>query len=237
VAIVTGGGSGIGAAIAQGLAAGGAHCVLAGRRPHPLAFVAEQIMAQGGGATASAAPTDVTDPAQVDRLVKSALAVTGRVDLLVNCAGRFTLAPFEETSLELFDAMLAVNLRGAFLCCRAVWEPMRRSGGGQILNVSSLAGLRAFAGNTAYSPSKFGLNGLSVVLALEGRPHNIRVTSVCPAATNTAIWDGLAPQAVRDRMMPAQAVAEVACSLLAAPRTLAFEPVVVVNFNDPWSGV
>ena len=234
MAIVTGGGSGIGAAIARHLAAGGAHCVLAGRRPQPLAFVAGQIAAQGGGATATAVPTDVTVPAQVDRLVQNALAVTGRVDILVNCAGRFTLAPFEETSLELFDAVLAVNLRGAFLCCRAVWGPMRRAGGGQILNVSSLAGLRAFQGNTAYSPSKFGLNGLSLVMALEGRPHNIRVTAVCPGATNTAIWDGLAPQAVRDRMMSPEDVAEVVCSLLATPRQLAFEPVVVGNFSDPW---
>jgi 3-oxoacyl-[acyl-carrier protein] reductase len=235
VAIVTGGGTGIGAAIARQLAAAGAHCLLAGRRPQPLALVAGQIAAQGG--SAAALPTDVTDPAQVDQLIKSALAVTGRVDILVNSAGLFKLAPFEETSLELFDAMLAVNLRGAFLCCRAVWGPMRRAGGGQIVNVSSVAGVRAFEGNTAYSPSKFGLNGLSVVMALEGRPHNIRVTAVCPAATNTALWDAQAPAAVRERMMSAEAVAELVCSLLAAPRQLAFEPVVVVNFGDPWQGV
>jgi NAD(P)-dependent dehydrogenase (short-subunit alcohol dehydrogenase family) len=232
VAIVTGGGTGIGAAIARGLAAGGAHCVLAGRRPQPLALVAGQIAAQGGSATAR--PTDVTDPSQVDRLLTSALAVTGRLDILVNSAGMFKLASFEETSLELFDATLGVNLRGAFLCCRAVWGPMRQAGGGQILNVSSMAGLRAFKGNSAYSPSKFGLNALSAVMALEGQPHNIRVTAVCPGATNTAVWDGQAPQAVRERMMSAEAVAQAVCSLLAAPRQLAFEPVVVANFNDPW---
>ena len=231
-AIVTGAGSGLGAAIARALAAAGAHCVLAGRRPSMLADVAEQIAAAGGRATVAA--TDVSRPEQVERLAAGALAVSGRIDILVNAAGIFRLAPFEETSLELFDTTLAVNLRGAFLCCRAVWPHMRQAGGGQIVNLSSIAAVRAFEGNTAYAPSKAGLNGLSGVMALEGRPYNIRVLTVCPAATDTPVWEGQAPAAVRAQMMPPAAVAEQVAWLLATPRSLAFEPIVIGNFQDPW---
>jgi NAD(P)-dependent dehydrogenase (short-subunit alcohol dehydrogenase family) len=232
IAIVTGAGSGLGAAIAQALAGGGAHCVLAGRRPAALAEVGDKIGAAGGQATV--VPTDVTDPQQVGRLAEGALAVAGRIDILVNSAGIFRLAPFEETSLELFDATLAVNLRGAFLCCRAVWPHMRRAGGGQIANVSSVAAVRAFEGNTAYAPSKAGLNGLSGVMALEGRPLNIRVLTICPAATDTPVWAGQAPEAVRAQMIPPEAIGDQVVWLLSTPRSLAFEPVIVGSFQDPW---
>ena len=231
-AVVTGAGSGLGAALALALARLGAQVVLAGRRAAPLADVAARIAAAGG--RAEAVPTDVTEPAQVENLAARTIAFTGSLDILVNAAGVFKLAPFESTSLELFDATLAVNLRGAFLCCQAAWPLMRTRGGGQIVNISSAAGLRAYEGNAAYSASKFGLNGLSAVLALEGRPHNIRVLAVCPAATDTAVWDGQAPDEVRRRMMPAEAVAGVIVDLLAAPRALAFEPVLIGNFQDPW---
>lgn len=231
-AIVTGAGSGLGAALARALAAAGAHCVLAGRRPSRLAEVADQITAAGGQALV--VPADVTQPEQVERLTIGALAVSGRIDILVNAAGIFRLAPFEETSIALFDATLAVNLRGAFLCCRAVWPHMRQAGGGQIANLSSIAALRALEGNAAYAPSKAGLNGLGGVMALEGRPHNIRVLTVCPAATDTPVWEGQAPEAVRARMMPPEAVAEQVAWLLATPRSLAFEPILIGNFQDPW---
>jgi NAD(P)-dependent dehydrogenase (short-subunit alcohol dehydrogenase family) len=232
VAIVTGAGSGLGAAVAKALAAGGAHCVLAGRRPAALAEVQAAIRAAGGQSTAL--PTDVTQVEPVERLAQAALAVAGRIDILVNGAGIFRLAPFEETSLELFDATIAVNLRGAFLCCRAVWPHMRRAGGGQIVNLSSMAAVRAFEGNTAYAPSKAGLNGLGGVMALEGQPFNIRVLTICPAATNTPLWAGQAPAAVRAQMMPPEAIGAQVAWLLATPRSLAFEPILIGNFNDPW---
>jgi NAD(P)-dependent dehydrogenase (short-subunit alcohol dehydrogenase family) len=206
--------------------------VLAGRRPGALAETAAAIRAAGGQATVT--PTDVTQPAQVEQLAAAGLAVAGRLDILVNAAGIFRLAPLEATSLELFDTTLAVNLRGAFLCCRAVWPHMRQAGGGQIANLSSVAAVRAFEGNTAYAASKAGLNGLSGVLGLEGRPYNIRVLTICPAATDTAAWAGQAPDAVRAQMMPADAVAEQVAWLLATPRSLAFEPIVIGNFQDPW---
>jgi NAD(P)-dependent dehydrogenase (short-subunit alcohol dehydrogenase family) len=231
-AIVTGAGSGLGAAIAQALAAGGAQCVLAGRRAEPLAETATAIRAAGGQATC--VPTDVTQPGQVQQLVAAALAAAGRLAILVNAAGIFRLAAFADTSLDLFDSTLNVNLRGAFLCCRAVWPHLRQAGGGQIANISSVAAVRSFEGNAAYAASKAGLSGLSGVLALEGQPHNIRVLTICPAATDTAVWDGQAPPAVRARMMRPEAVAAQVAGLLASPRALTFDPIVIGNFDDPW---
>src|SRR5262249_27617446 len=231
-AIVTGAGSGLGAAMARALAAGGAHCVLAGRRPDALAGTADQIRAAGGAA--SVVPTDISQVDQVERLAAAALAVAGRIDILVNAAGIFRLASFEATSIDLFDATVAVNLRGAFICCRAVWPHMRQAGGGQIVNLSSIAAVRSFEGNAAYAPSKAGLNALSGVMDLEGRPHHIRVLAICPAATDTPVWAGQAPAAVRAAMMAPETVAEQVAWLLATPRSLTFEPVVIGNFEDPW---
>jgi 3-oxoacyl-[acyl-carrier protein] reductase len=231
-AVVTGAGSGLGAAVARALAGHGARCVLAGRRLEPLASVAAQVTAAGG--LAEAVPTDVTDPLQVERLVARAAGAGSRVDILVNSAGLFRLAPLSETSIELFDQTLAVNLRGAFLCCRAVWPLMQQRGGGQIINISSVAGVEAYAGNSAYAASKFGLNGLTSVLALEGRSHNIRVLALCPAAADTDAWAGQTTEAMRRRMMPVEPLAELVAWLLASPRHLHFDPIVVRNFRDPW---
>jgi 3-oxoacyl-[acyl-carrier protein] reductase len=131
---------------------------------------------------------------------------------------------------------LNINLRGAFLCCQAVWPHFVAQGGGQIVNVSSVAAVEAYAGNAAYGASKHGLNGLSGVLALEGRPHHIRVLTVCPAAADTAVWAGQAADRVRARMMPAAAIADLIAYLLATPRNLAFDPIVLRNFDNPWLG-
>ncbi len=230
-ALITGAGTGIGAALARLLAAQGARLILAGRRPAVLEALAAELPA----ARPLTIPTDVSDPAQVERLVTQAVAAVGQVDILVNAAGIFQMQPILETSLELFDQTLAVNLRGSFLCCQALWPHLQASGGGQIVNIASVAAVEAYPGNAAYSASKYGLNGLSGVLALEGRPHNIRVLVVSPAATDTAVWDGQAPAAVRARMMSAAAVADLIAYLLATPRTLAFDPIVLRNFDNPWS--
>ncbi|MGH2521260.1 MAG: SDR family NAD(P)-dependent oxidoreductase, partial [Anaerolineales bacterium] len=220
-AIITGAGSGLGAAIARALAAEGARCALAGRRPEPLQMVVAEIHAAGGAARAI--PCDVRDEAQIENLVAQTAAEFGGVDILVNNAGAFHVAPITETSTALWDETIGVNLRSAFLLCRAVWPHMQDQGKGQIVNVSSVAGIpgHAYAGEAAYCASKFGLNGLTEVLALEGKPHNIRVYALCPGAVETPLWEGRAPLEVRQRMMRPAPVAELVRWLLAAPRNLA----------------
>jgi NAD(P)-dependent dehydrogenase (short-subunit alcohol dehydrogenase family) len=175
----------------------------------------------------------VTDEAQVARLISETMRAFGRLDVLVNSAGVFQMKPFEATTPAFWDQTLNANLRSVFLMCRAAWPRLKQSRG-QIVNISSAAGLEGYAGNAAYSASKFGLNGLTEVLAIEGQPHGLRVFAVCPAAADTPIWEGQAPAEVMRRMMKPDAVAQVVCWLVAAPRNLQIGPVVVRNFNDPW---
>jgi 3-oxoacyl-[acyl-carrier protein] reductase len=234
VCIITGAGSGLGAAIARALASEGARCVLAGRRAEPLQTVRAEVEAAGGAANAIV--TDVRVEAQIERLVAETVAAFGGVDVLVNCAGVFRTAPITDTNTALWDETLTTNLRGAFLLCRAVWPHMLRRGGGQIVNVSSAAGVQGYADEAAYCASKFGLNGLTAALALEGEPHNIRVVAVCAGAVDTPIWAGQAAPEVRRRMLRPDSVAGFVRWLLCAPRDLAFGPVIVRNFRDPWEG-
>jgi 3-oxoacyl-[acyl-carrier protein] reductase len=230
-ALITGAGSGLGAAIARALASEGAWCVLAGRRPEPLERVRLEIRA-----SARAIPTDVRDEAQIESLVVQTVAEFGGVDVLVNNAGVFHETPLAETTTALWDETMAVNLRGAFLLCRAAWPHMQKRGGGQIVNVSSVAGVQGYGDEAAYCASKFGLNGLTAALALEGKPHNIRVFAVCPGAVDTPIWDGLASSEVVHRMMKPEPIAELVRGLVTSPRNVDFGPIIVRNFKDPWAG-
>ncbi len=230
--IVTGAGSGLGAAVAHALAAAGARCVLAGRRLTPLQAVATRIMAEGGSARAVQA--DVTDEGQVAALVSAAVTEFGGVDIVVNSAGLLKQAPITETSVALWDEILNINLRGAFVVCRAAWPHLRRSRG-QIVNMSSLAAVQGFPDEAAYCASKAGMNGLTIALAAEGKPLGIRVFAVCPAATDTPLWAGQAPATVRERMMKPEPIGELVSALLATPRSLEIDPVMIRNFADPWA--
>lgn len=228
VAIITGAGSGLGAAMARALTVAGARCVLAGRQPEKLEHLRGEL-----GATAHVYPCDVREEAQIEQLVAHTTQTLGRIDILINNAGIFQMRSLTGTPTAVFDETLAVNLRGPFLVCRAAWPHLQKSRG-QIVNISSIAGVKGYSNNAAYSASKFGLNGLTEVLALEGQPHGIRVSAVCPGSVDTPIWDKQAPAAVRQKMMKPEATAALVLHMLTAPRDVAFGPVVLQNFSDPW---
>ena len=229
VALVTGAGSGIGAAIAKALASEGAAIVLCGRRLEALALTAQKLKSAH-----LCIPCDVRDEGQIHVAVTEAAEKWGRLDILVNNAGIFDQMPLEETSTEFWDDVLATNLRGPFLFARCAWPHLKTSHG-QVLNLSSVAGTQAFSGSSAYCAGKFGLNGLSAVLALEGKEHGIRVHSVCPSSIETAMWLKGADQATRDRMMKPEQVAEVVRFLLTSPRNLEVGQVVINNFKSPFA--
>jgi NAD(P)-dependent dehydrogenase (short-subunit alcohol dehydrogenase family) len=184
VAIVTGGGRGIGRATARLLAEAGARVTICARSPEQLAAVeatSPRIQALAG---------NVADEAFVEQLVAQAVAESGRLDILVNNAAILGRRPFLELEPPLWDAVMAVNLRGAYLCCRAAFRQMVRQDptGGSIVNVASLSGVRGpekFPGLTAYNVSKAGLLALTDILAVEGKPHDIRVNAVSPGAVET----------------------------------------------------
>jgi NAD(P)-dependent dehydrogenase (short-subunit alcohol dehydrogenase family) len=170
VAIVTGGGSGLGRAIARKLGGAGYIVALAGRRPEPL----EQARAELPDAFA--VPTDVSDAASVEALFATVVARAGRVDLLVNNAGTFgASAPVAEYPLDGWADTLAVNLTGAFLCARAAFRVMteQRPSGGRIINNGSISAHVPRPNAVAYTASKHGITGLTKALALEGRALGI----------------------------------------------------------------
>jgi len=208
VIVITGGSQGIGRSIALACAREGANVVIAARTQVRLDAVAEEIRSQGGDVLA--VPTDVTDEAQVDRLVERTLARYRRVDGLVNSAGVSPLAPIAETSLEMWERTMAINVTGTFLCCRAVWKPMVEQGRGSILNISSGAGKRAHAEWVAYCASKWAVMGLTESLALEGFPLGIRVNALCPGPTATPMRHDNFPDEDQSVLLTPDEVAEAA---------------------------
>ncbi|MCY3648507.1 MAG: SDR family oxidoreductase [Acidimicrobiaceae bacterium] len=230
VAVVTGGGSGIGSACAASLSARGTRCVLVGRRRDRLEAAASEL---DGPATPIAA--DLTAPGEPERVVAEVLAEHGRIDLMVHSAGVFDKAPASEVTRDHWQRVLDVNLSAVMALTRAGWEALSESGG-QIVLISSIAAVQAFEGNAAYAASKGGLNALGEVLRLEGRDRGIRVITLSPAQIDTELWDGKAPDAVRARMMPATGVGELVASLVHADRRIDIGPIVIRPVHDPWVG-
>jgi NAD(P)-dependent dehydrogenase (short-subunit alcohol dehydrogenase family) len=178
-AVVTGGGRGIGAAVATALAAEGARLTLLGRNESQLKEQSEALP------LAQAICCDVTDEAAVAAAFAEARRAFGPVAILVNNAGAAESAPFVRTSLELLRRMLDVNLVGTFLCTRAVLPDMLGAGFGRIVNVASVAGLKGAAYVSAYCAAKHGVIGLTRALALETATKGVTVNAVCPSYTDT----------------------------------------------------
>ncbi len=180
IAIVTGGASGIGAGIAERFASEGAETVAA-----DLACT-EQTLAATTARPLYRHKLDVSDSGSITRLIDSVLARFERIDVLVNCAGIGANKPFLETPVELFDRIIAVNLRGTFLISQAVARTMRRAGG-SIINIGSVSGLRGNLGRAAYGASKGGLVTMSEVMAVELAAYKIRVNVIAPGPIETPL--------------------------------------------------
>jgi len=211
VAVITGAGRGIGAAIARKLAGLGAMAVLCGRTRSLLDSTAQGIVQSGG--KAEAVPCDVTNLQSVEEVARRVASSFGKADIVVNNAGIGGFGgPLHQLPADEWDRIMNTNLRGVYYVTRAFAPVMIKAQAGHIINISSLAGKNALPNGAAYAASKWGLNGLSYSLAEELRSFNIRVSVICPGSTNTE----LSPHAGKDpaRMLQPEDVAHVVAMLV-----------------------
>lgn len=183
VAIITGAARGTGATIARRFVEEGATIVVADVREDE-----GQATATACGDSAYFQRLDVTQDASWDEAVAKVLELHGRLDVLVNNAAILHMGNLEHTTTEVFRRLFEVNALGAFIGIRAVVGPMRKGGGGSIVNLASVAALAGLNGNSAYTASKFAMRGMTKSIALEVGRDNIRVNTVCPAGGNAAMF-------------------------------------------------
>jgi NAD(P)-dependent dehydrogenase (short-subunit alcohol dehydrogenase family) len=233
VAVVTGASSGIGEACALGYAAAGARVVMAARRVERLDALAAKIKAAGGEAIGVA--TDVTDEAAVANLFAQAVERFGTVDILINNAGIASSIAIEECPLDMWHKVLDTNLTSAFLCSREAFRIMKTRGRGRVVNIGSISARVPRANSPAYSASKFGLEGLTHALAIDGREFNIAVSLFNPGIVATE----LAPGAVKlapDFAATAKDIADAVLHMTALPDHLNFYEAMIVQNKLPFLG-
>jgi NAD(P)-dependent dehydrogenase (short-subunit alcohol dehydrogenase family) len=223
IAVITGGGRGMGAAIAHKLAALGATAVICGRDPSRLEETAHQIRASGS--RCEAVVCDVRDWVSVAALAGRVEQTFRRLDILVNNAGVGGFrGPLHTMPPENWDLIFNTNLRGVFYTIRAFAPMMIAAGGGHIVNISSLAGKNPLPNAAAYGSSKWGLNGLSYSVAEELRGHGIRVSVICPGSTNTEFSPHPKPGQDPAKMLQAGDIANVVAMLVTqAPQSFVSE--------------
>lgn len=198
VAIVTGGGTGIGRAISFALAREGAAVVVAARTFPRLEEVAKEIRA--GGGRAKAIQTDISDHEQVKRLMAETIAEFGKIDILVNNAARATFnnADVADMALDEWYGSLAINLTGTMLCCKEALKHMIPRRSGNIINISSVAGMSGVPKESPYATTKWGLIGFTETLAIEVGKFGIRVNCISPGATRTDEFDNWVKVSAKD---------------------------------------
>jgi short-subunit dehydrogenase len=226
VILITGASQGIGAAIAKVFAQElpGCRLALVARSAGNLRAVARACLKLGAGA-AEIFPADVSVEGEVAALAAAVGKRFRQVDVLINNAGVFRAAPFLETSVAEFDALIAANLRSVFLMTKAFAPAMAARGRGDVFNMSSIAGLGAYPGSAAYCAAKFGVTGLSKVLREELREKGVRVCCVHPGATWSPSWSGSGVSA--ERIMPAEDVARAFLDVYRLGRRTVVEEIVL----------
>ena len=234
IAIITGGGTGIGKGIAKAFAAEGAGVVLASRNAAKLEAAGAELRASG--ANVLVVPTDVTDEAQVVALFERTLAELGRVDILVNNSGTFEGGPLDELSLEVWQHSLDVNLTGAFLGTREAMKIMKRQGGGRIINIGSISAQMPRMNSAPYATTKHGLVGLTHSTALEGRAFGIAASCLHPGNTLTELRADSNQPLNQEPMMSTDDIATVALTMAVLPPHVNMYEAIVLPVDQLYLG-
>ncbi|MHB1357269.1 MAG: SDR family NAD(P)-dependent oxidoreductase [Anaerolineae bacterium] len=233
VALVTGASRGIGAAIAYSLAQAGAELFLVARSDEGLRRTQQGINDAGGRATYACG--DVSDETDVRQIVTRVMAQCGRLDILVNCAGIGVFGPLLQTSVANWDRVMATNVRGPFLFCREGVPAMAKNGGGCIINIASVVGVKGYVNQSAYAASKHALLGMTKVLAQEVQPLGIRVHVVCPGGVDTDMATQARPDLDRAGLIRPEEVASVVLFLVSQQGNAIVDQINLRRANGtPW---
>lgn len=226
VVVITGASKGIGKAIAFAFAAAGAKVVLAARTRETLEQVAAEL--RENGAEVLAVPTDVTNTDAVKQLIQRTLDVYQHLDILINNAGIGHFGPVVDFDPDDWDTVLNSNLKAVYLCAKYALPTLLEQGGGQIINVLSIAAKVAFQASSAYCAAKAGALALTKVLASEVRQQNIRVTAVLPGSVHTPFWDDVPEHPDFEQMLTPEHVAGTVVSVCQQPPGMVTEEIVVM---------
>ncbi len=233
VAVITGGGTGIGRACALALAGEGAAIAICGRHPEPLESTAAAITHEGGRCLS--VPADVSDWAAVSSLAKTVLGTYGTVDILINNAGIAGQGYIHEHDVETWDRVMATNLRAPFLMARAILPIMREKRKGDIINISSEAGLEFYEGYGAYGVAKHALVSLGEFMQRENQELGIRVNTICPGVVVTAMTPDPATVIPEKCLYPEDIADLVVWLLTRRPNVKLGRPLLIQTMEYPWT--
>ena len=231
VAIVTGGGTGIGKGIARAFAAEGARVVIASRSEQTLNETAGEL-----GDQVIAVPTDLKVEAQITNLFERTIAEMGQLDILVNNSGVFEGGPIEELSLETWQHVMDVNLTGVFLCTREAMKIMKPAGGGRIINIGSISAQMPRMNSAPYTTTKHALVGLTKSTALEGRDFGVVASILHPGNVLTELRDNSALAQNQEPMMSTDDIAMAALTMAALPLNVNMLETIVLPVEQKYIG-
>lgn len=229
VALITGGSSGIGKAVAQGLLKQGASVTICGRSLERLQQTVDEIYFHG--AKLHAVQADVTIAPQIENAVQQTVERFGRLDALIHCAGIGYHGSLPDTSEETMDRLLNVNVKGAMLSAKAVWGVMSAQKEGTIINLCGILGMKTIPNAALYCASKHALAGLTNALAQEGRRFGIRVTGIYCSGVDTPFWEGISGKPRPEMLLKAEEVASCIQDLLAIPTHLIPNQIVLQHIS------
>ena len=237
VVLVAGAGSGLGEATARAFARAGSAVACVDLREEAAERIADELAAAGGRCLSLGC--DVSEPRAVFPAVERVVEHFGRLDVAVNCAGVDYVTSVEEMTVEQWDRVLGVNLRGPFLVAKAALPTMRRQRSGHIVNVASTAAVRAWGNASAYHASKWGLVGFSRGLGVEGRPDGVRVTTVIPGGMRTHWFDRFPEQGIplpdeANLQEPANVAATILFAVQMPPESVLQELIVTPVNETSW---
>ena len=232
VALITGGGTGIGRAIALAFAREGASVALAGRRLEKLREVLSEVEKDGGSGIAI--ECDVTRGKEVERAVRETTKKFGRLNVLVNCAGALHVSTVEGISEKEWDRVMTVNVKGPFLMSRAVLPEFRKAGGGAIVNIGSVLGLVAMKDRAAYCASKGGVTMLTKAMAIDHAHENVRVNCICPSIVETELVKGLFDKSEQGQALRKARIASIPLGRIGRPVDVAEMAVFLASEESSW---